>query len=175
MSAVAMGLSVGFIPAVMSGILLYGLFKRLDIYASFIQGAKEGLMTAVEIIPYLVAVFIAIDLFKGSGALDLIQQLLAPVFQMAGVPEELLPMLVMKPVSGSGSLAILESLIQECGPDSYAARVGSVMLGSSETIFYTLAVYFGATAVKNGRHTLFAGMMAYFAATAAAVVLCRYM
>ena len=175
MSAVILILSVGFIPAVITAILIYGLIKKQDVYTLFIKGAMEGLMTALEIVPYIIAIFIAIDIFKESGALDFIQMVMEPVFDLLHIPTELFPMIAMKPVSGSGSLAILEKLIEECGPDSYVARVGSVMLGSSETIFYTLAVYFGATAVKYGRHTLFAGLMAYASGTIAAILLCHYM
>lgn len=174
MNGVIQILSGAFIPAVISIVLLYGLIRKQDVYGAFIKGAKEGLFTAVEIVPYIVAIFIAIDIFKGSGALMCFQELMEPVFDFLRVPTELFPMITMKPVSGSGSLAILEKLIEECGPDSYVARVGSVMLGSSETIFYTLAVYFGATSVKKGRYTLFAGMMAYLSGTAAAIILCNY-
>lgn len=163
-----------FIPGVISIVLIYGILKKEDVYGHFIKGSTEGLMTAFEIIPYILAIFIAIDIFKSSGALLFFQELLEPFFDFLGVPAELFPMIAMKPVSGSGSLAILEKLIEECGPDSYAARAGCVMLGSSETIFYTLAVYFGATAVKKGRYTLFAGMAAYVSGAAAAVILCKY-
>lgn len=174
MNTIIQTLSGAFIPVVISAVLIYGVIKNEDIYSLFIQGAMEGLKTAVEIIPYILAIFIAIDIFKASGALLFFQELIEPVFVFLKIPPELFPMIAMKPVSGSGSLAILEKLIEECGADSYVARVGCVMLGSSETIFYTLAVYFGATAVKKGRYTLLAGMLAYASGTIAAVVLCKY-
>ncbi|MBE6020117.1 MAG: spore maturation protein [Clostridiales bacterium] len=174
MSSVVQIISGAFIPAVISIILIYGMIKKQDVYSLFIKGCMEGLMTALEIVPYILAIFIAIDIFKSSGALLFFQEFMEPVFDFLKIPTELFPMIAMKPVSGSGSLAILEKLIEECGPDSYVARVGCVMLGSSETIFYTLAVYFGATAVKRGRYTLFAGMMAFISGTAAAIVLCNF-
>ena len=174
MNRVIQILSAGFIPAMITAILLYGLAKKKDVYGLFVKGAMEGLKTAVEIIPYIIAIFIAIDILRDSGALEFLQEALSPAFTFLHIPEELFPMIAMKPVSGSGSLAILEKLIEDCGPDSYVARVGCVMLGSSETIFYTLAVYFGATSVKNGRHTLLAGMMAYLSGTVAALILCNF-
>lgn len=174
MNGIIQIVSAGFIPTMITGILLYGLAKKQDVYGLFIKGAMEGLKTAVEIIPYIIAIFIAIDLLRESGALDCLQDLLEPLFAFFHIPEELFPMIAMKPISGSGSLAILEKLIEDCGPDSYVARVGSVMLGSSETIFYTLAIYFGATAVKYGRHTLLAGMLAYGSGTIAALILCKF-
>lgn len=175
MNTVVQIVSGAFIPAVISIVLIYGMVKKEDVYGHFIKGSMEGLMTALEIIPYILAIFIAIDIFKSSGALIFFQGLMEPFFDFFGIPAELFPMIAMKPVSGSGSLAILEKLIEECGPDSYVARAGCVMLGSSETIFYTLAVYFGATAVKKGRYTLFAGMAAYVSGTAAAIILCKYL
>ena len=168
-------ISSAFIPVVITAILLYGIAKKQDVYSQFVRGAKEGFMTAVEIVPYILAIFIAIDIFKNSGALTFFQTLTDPLFKFFNIPSELFPMIAMKPVSGSGSLAILEKLIEDCGPDNYISRAGSVMLGSSETIFYTLAVYFGATAVKKGRYTLLAGMAAYISGTAAALILCKYM
>lgn len=168
-------ISAAFIPGIIVFILAVALIKKQDVYTNFIAGAKEGLDTAVEILPYITAIFIAIDIFKNSGALDFLQSCITPVFNLLNIPVELFPMIVMKPVSGSGSLAILEKMIEECGPDSYAARAGSVMLGSSETLFYTIAVYFGATSVKKGRHTLIAGMVSYLAGTAAALLICRFM
>ena len=175
MNGIIQAVSIGFIPATITVILVYGLVKRQDVYGQFVKGAMEGLKTAVEIIPYIGAIFIALDVLKGSGALEFLQSAMEPAFQFLHIPTELFPMITMKPVSGSGSLAILEKLIEECGPDSYVARVGCVMLGSSETIFYTLAVYFGATSVKYGRHTLLAGMMAYASGTIAAIILCNYL
>lgn len=166
--------SAAFIPAVITVILIYGIVKKQEVYDLFVKGAMEGLMTALEIVPYILAIFIAIDIFKSSGALSYLQELMEPAFDFLNIPSELFPMITMKPVSGSGSLAILEKLIEECGPDSYAARAGCVMLGSSETIFYTLAVYYGATAVKKGRYTLFAGMAAFVTGSAAAIFLCRF-
>lgn len=166
--------SIGFIPVVITFILIYGVAKKQDVYGLFAKGAMEGLMAALEIVPYIIAIFIAIDIFKASGALDFIQMLMEPIFDFFRIPTDLFPMIAMKPVSGSGSLAILEKMIEESGPDSYVARVACVMLGSSETIFYTMAVYFGATAVKNGRHTLTAAMAAYISGTIAAIIICNF-
>lgn len=165
-------ISVSIIPLIISLILLSGFIKRVPIYDCFVEGAKEGLMSSVKIIPPLIAIFIAIGLFRKSGAMEFLVSILSPVGNLMGVPEELMPLFIIKPISGSGSLAVLKDIITNYGPDSFIGRVASTMMGSSETIVYTMAIYFGAIGVKNSRHTLGAALISHLAGTIASVVVC---
>lgn len=166
-------ISLLFIPFIITAILAFGLAKKSDVYNLFIEGSKDGLKTAVTIMPYIVAIFIAIDIFKASGALEWLQNGLEPFFNLIGFPKELFPLALMKPISGSGSLGIAQKIIVQYGPDSFIGRTACLMVGSSETIFYTLAVYFGATSVKYGRHTLIVALASYIVSIIAAVTVCK--
>jgi len=139
------------------------------VYEVFVEGAKEGFTTAIRIIPYLVAMLVAIGIFRASGALDLVTSLVAPVTSALGMPPETLPMALMRPLSGSGSLGIMTELMKVHGPDSLIGVMASTMYGSSETTFYVLAVYFGAVGIKNTRHALPVGIIADIAGMLAAV------
>ena len=167
-------ISYSIIPIMLTTILLYGLIKKVDLYGLFIEGAKEGIHTAVHIMPYMIAIFLAIAFFNASGALGILERLFTPVCQIIGFPQELLSLLFIKPVSGSGGLALIKTILDQYGADSYVGRTASVMMGSAETIFYTLAVYFGVTSVKNGRYVLVSGFVAYLAGVAASVIICKY-
>jgi len=142
------------VPAVMGGILLWSLIRRRKTFEIFCEGAKEGLGTAVRILPPLIAVMTAIGMFRACGALELFCQLLRPAMEGLGIPAEVLPLALLRPISGSGSLAVLEDILRQYGADSLIGRVASVLQGSTETTFYTIAVYFGATSVTRTRHTL---------------------
>lgn len=148
------------IPAVMCGILLYGLYKEVDVFDCFLSGAKEGLKTSVNILPALVALMTCVGMFKASGALDIITHFLGPVAELVGIPGEIIPLAVLRPISGSGAMVIFNDILKSYGPDSFIGRVASVLQGSSETTFYTIAVYYGAVKVKNTRHTLPAALTA---------------
>lgn len=148
------------VPAVMCGILLYGLWKRVDLFGVFLEGAKEGFGTAIDILPALVALMTCVGMFKASGALDILTHALAPVSDLLRLPGEAIPLAILRPISGSGALAIFDDLLHSFGPDSYVGRVASVMMGSSETTFYTIAVYFGALGIDRVRHTLPASLTA---------------
>lgn len=148
------------IPAVICLILIYGLYKNVDVFGVFLEGAKEGLQTAVDILPALVALMTCIGMFKASGALDLLTYALDPLATLLKLPAEAIPLAILRPISGSGALAIYEHMLESFGPDSYIGRVASVMMGSSETTFYTIAVYFGATKISKIRHTLPASLTA---------------
>lgn len=164
--------SISIIPLIITSILLSGYIKRVPVYDCFVEGAKEGLKSSVKIIPPLIAIFIAIGLFKESGAMDLVIAILRPIGNLMGVPEELMPLFIIKPISGSASLAVLKDIIVSYGPDSFLGRVASTMMGSAETIVYTMAVYFGAIGIKNSRHTLPAALVSHLAGTIASVVVC---
>lgn len=131
-----------------------GLVKRVGVYDCFTEGAKEGAESMLGIIAPLVGLMVAINMFRESGALDLIARLLSPVLNLVGIPIDVLPLALLRPISGSASLAIVTDIFRESGPDSLAGKIASVMMGSTETTFYTIAVYFGAVGIKNTRHTL---------------------
>ncbi len=164
--------SIAIIPLIITSILVSGYIKRVPVYDCFVEGAKEGLKSSVTIIPPLIAIFVAIGLFKKSGAMELVITLLSPIRSLMGVPTELMPLFIIKPISGSASLAVLKDIIINYGADSFIGRVASTMMGSSETIVYTMAVYFGAIGVKNSRHTLPAALISHLAGTIASVVVC---
>lgn len=150
------------IPVFIGIIILYGLFRRVKVFDEFIEGAKENLAVGIGILPSLIAMITAIGMFKASGGMEIIAQLLKPLTDFLGFPGECLPLAIMRPVSGSGALAVYESILANVHPDSLAGRVASVILGSTETTFYTLAVYYGATNVKNTRHSLVSSLTADF-------------
>ena len=148
------------VPLLICGILVYGLTHRVNVFETFVGGAKEGLFVAVRIVPSLVALMTAVGMFKASGALDMFSHLIAPVAQLLHFPAQIIPMAMLRPISGSGAMVLLRDLLSTFGPDSYIGRVASVLEGSAETTFYTMAVYFGATHVSRTRHTLPAALLA---------------
>lgn len=148
------------IPVIFLLILTLGLYRDLKVYDIFVEGAKEGITTIIKIIPTLVGLMVAVGVFKASGAMELIVQLFMPLASLLGVPPETMPLALMRPVSGSASLALVAEIIQTYGPDSFIGRAASTMMGSTETIFYTLAVYFGSVGIKNIKYTLVAALLA---------------
>ena len=163
------------VPLTISGVALYGVGPHVDVYAALIHGAEEGLETLLRIVPAMVGLLTAVSMLRASGALDLAARLLAPLLDWVGVPSELLPLMLVRPISGSAALGVGAELIGTYGPDSYLGRVAAVMLGSTETTFYTIAVYFGAVGVTRTRYALPAALCADltgFLAAAWAVRLC---
>ena len=162
------------IPLMLVGIPFYALaFKKVKVYEVFVVGAKDGFTIAVRIIPYLVAILVAVGMFRASGALDILLNLLAPVLNFVGFPPENLPLAMMRPLSGSGSLGLLTELVNQHGADSMTAKIGATMYGSSETTFYVLAVYFGSVGVVRSRHAVPAGLFADFVGAISAVFFCK--
>ncbi len=162
-------IAIAAIPALLAVFLSWGIVKKVKVYEVFVEGAKDGFQVAVRIIPYLVAMLVAIGIFRASGAMELLTALLAPVASLVGMPPEALPMALMRPLSGSGSLGIMTELMKVHGPDSLIGVMVSTMYGSSETTFYVLAVYFGAVGIRNTRHAVPAGLIADVAGMLAAV------
>jgi len=175
MSQVFTFLSVGFLPVMSAVIIGYGLWKRAPIYDLFIEGAKNGLKTAVEIMPFLIGIFIAINSLTSSGILNLIDVLLAPVLTALEVPAQLLPLMFLRAISGSGSMIILQDILENVGPNSYAGRVACVMAGGCETVIYVLALYFGVTKVKQMRHAFKGGLIGYITGMIVSIIICRFM
>lgn len=160
-------------PAFAGIVVIFGLFKRVPVFDIFLKGAKEGIALLYNIAPTIIGLVFAIDLLRSSGAVDAICGFIAPVAEYMGFPKEIVPMVLLRPVSGSGSTALLTSLYQDCGPDSFAGRVASVLAGSSETTFYAITMYYGCIKVKNTRHTLFSALMADLTAAVMSVITVR--
>jgi spore maturation protein B len=160
-------------PAFACIVVVFGLFKRIPVFDVFLKGAKEGIALLYNIAPTIIGLVFAIDLLRSSGAVDAICNAIAPVAEFMGFPKEIVPMVLLRPVSGSGSTALLTSLYQDCGPDSFAGRVASVLAGSSETTFYAITMYYGCIKVKNTRHTLFSALMADLTAAVMSVITVR--
>ena len=168
-------ISIWAIPIFLVGIPVYGAIKGVKIYESFVEGAKGGFQMAVRIIPYLVAILVAVGMLRGAGAIDMLANLLDPVLQKVGFPAEILPLAIMRPLSGSGSLGIVTELIQTHGPDTFIGRLAASAYGSTETTFYVLAVYFGAVGIKRSRHAVLSGLTADVVSLIVAVIVCRLM
>ncbi len=165
-------ISVYAIPAIFLIILIAGIYKNVKVYDVFVEGAKEGISTVIRILPSLVGLLVAVAVFRASGALDLIVYALKPLASLLSIPSDVVPLAILRPVSGSASLALVSDIIKTNGPDSFVGRLASVMMGSTETIFYTLAVYFGSVGIKNIRYTLVAALIADLTSVIASVWAC---
>jgi spore maturation protein B len=162
------------VPLLILGIPLYAYAaKRIRVYESFIEGAKEGFQIGIRIMPYLVAILVAIGMFRASGAMDWMVALLQPVVSWFGFPVEALPSSLMRPLSGSAAFALSSDIFKLYGPDSFVGRLVSVIQGSTETTFYVMAIYFGSIAVRRTRYTLAASLITDLSGIIAAYVVCR--
>lgn len=167
--------SVFVIPLILVLIPLYGLYKRVPVYEQFVVGAKEGFQVAVRIIPYLVAILFSIGMFRASGGMDFLVKVLTPVLGPLGFPGEVLPMAIIRPLTGSGSAGLIVDMIKQYGEDSIFVKMAAVMFGSTETTFYVIAVYFGAINIRKTRHAVAAGLTADIAAMIIAVWVVRWL
>jgi spore maturation protein B len=166
-------ISTWAVPLLVAGIPLYALTRKVNVYAAFLEGARGGFETGIRIVPPLVAVLVALGMLRASGALDGLARALAPLLDPLGVPASVLPLMVIRPLSGGAALGVVGDVLRSEGPDSYAGRLVSVMCGSTETTFYVLAVYFGAAGITRYRHALPAALLADLAGMTAAVVVVR--
>lgn len=148
------------VPALLCAVGVYGARRRVDVYGALTRGAEEGLSVLLRVLPSLVGLLTAVYMFRASGAMDFLARLLAPLLTALGIPPECAPLLLIRPISGSGALALGSELMERCGVESYAGRVAAVMLGSSETTFYTVAVYYGAAGITKTRYTIPAALVA---------------
>ena len=167
-----MDFSALLVPALLSVSALVGVGKGINVYDTLTEGAREGLSVLLRILPPLVGLLTAVYMFRASGAMDFLGELTAPLLIRLGIPPETAALLFIRPVSGSGALAVASDLIAQYGPDSTVGRVAAVMMGSTETTFYTIAVYFGSAGIRRTRHTIPAALIADltgFAASAFAV------
>lgn len=163
-------ISIWLIPLLIVFILLYGTAKRVPTYETFVEGAKEGFGMAVSIIPFLVGMLVAISVFRASGAMDFIIEILKPVLQGVGVPTEIVPLALIRPISGTGALGMTADLIATHGPDSFIGRLASTMQGSTDTTFYIITVYFGAVGIRKMGDALKVGLLADLAGIVASII-----
>jgi spore maturation protein SpmB len=165
-------LSDWLIPVIMVAFLLFGYLKGVKLYETVTEGAKEGFNVAVKIIPFMVAIFVAVGMFRSSGALDIMVNIFNPLTSLIGMPAQALPMALIRPLSGSGAFGIMSEIISK-EPDSFLSYLVSTMQGSTETTFYVLAVYFGAVGIKNARHAVPAALIADGTGIIGSVIICR--
>lgn len=161
------------VPLLLAGVPLYALSRRVKVYPAFVDGAKEGFQVAIRIIPPLVAILVALGMLRASGALDGFAALVEPVVRRIGLPASVLPMILVRPLSGGAALGVVADVLHSEGPDGYAGRLVSVMAGSTETTFYVLAVYMGSVGITRYRQALPAGILADLAGFTASVFVVR--
>ena len=161
------------LPLIVVGFVLFGMFRKVGVFDAFLCGAKEGLLTAYSIVPTMVGLITAVSMLKASGAVEMLTELVSPVAEILGFPAEIVPVALLRPVSGSGSTALVLSILEEFGADSFVGRIVSVMAGSTETTVYAIALYYSAVGIKKTRHTLFAGLVADFTAVVFSVLTVR--
>jgi spore maturation protein B len=153
-------ISLWLIPFLIGFILLYGTFKKVPTYETFVEGGKEGIKIAISIIPFLVGMLVAISIFRASGALDFLVEFLRPAMSAIGVPAEVVPLAIIRPISGTAALGMTTDMIATFGPDSFMGRLASVLQGSTDTTLYVLTVYFGAVGIKKMGDALKVGLLA---------------
>lgn len=175
MTEVLNAISTYAIPLILLVIPVYALTKGVKVYSVFTEGAKEGLHVAVMIVPYLVCMLAAIGMFRASGAMDWLTAILNPLTSLIGLPGEVLPMGIMRSFSGGGAEGMMSELLSTYGTQSQIGRIASVALGSTETTFYIVAVYFGAVGITNVRHSIIAGLLGDLASLIAATVIVNVM
>jgi len=163
------------VPGLMVSLLTFGIWQKVPVYEAFVSGAKDGFQVAIKIIPYLVAIMVAIGMLRGSGVMEIVADSIGHYTAALGMPAEALPMAILRPLSGSGAYGILAATINNpaIGPDSYTGYLVSTLQGSTETTFYVMAVYFGAVQIKKVRHTLAAGLLADLAGVIGAIIACK--
>jgi spore maturation protein B len=167
-------ISLMFIPVLIGTILLYGTFKQVPTYESFVEGGKEGIKIAVSIIPFLVGMLVAISVFRASGALDALMKWIRPAMESIGIPAEIVPLILIRPISGNAALGMTSDLIAVYGPDSFIGRLASVLQGSTDTTFYVLTVYFGAVGIKKMGDALKVGLLADLVGIVAAIAVVAF-
>ena len=168
-------LSLYALPAIILVILTMGIMKKVPIYEEFTEGAKDGFNVAVNIIPYLVAIIVGISMFRASGAMDSVANCLAPLLSKFAIPVDSLPVMITRSLSGSATLGLFTEIAQKLGPDAYATKLCAVIVGSSETTFYVLSVYFGAVGITKFRYALLVGLLADFIGIVGAILVCSWL
>ena len=167
-------ISLWALPFILILILTMGLFKKVPLYETFTEGAKDGFKIAIDIIPYLVAIIVAISMFRASGIIETLGNTLSPILNHFNIPTDTLPVMIVRSLSGSAALGVFSDIANNLGPDDYATKLSAVMVGSSETTFYVLAVYFGAVGISKLRYALLVGLLADFIGIVAAILVCNF-
>lgn len=175
LSSILNSLSLMAVPFLLAFFALYAALRKVKVYEEFLTGAKEGWEVAVRIIPPLVAILVAVKMFREAGGIQILASLLSPILSPLGIPSELLPLILVRPLSGGATTGLFSELVTQFGPDSLLARSAATIFGSTETTFYVLAIYFGSVGIKRGRHALAAGLIADAAGALASIAICRWM
>ncbi len=164
-----------FMPIFIAVTVVFGLIKKVPLFDAFTAGAENGIRILLKIAPTLVGLVVAVDMLKASGATDKLCELITPLADTLGFPEEIIPMVLLRPISGGGSTALLTNIYRDYGPDSFAGQVASVLAGSTETTFYAIAVYYGSVKITKTRHTLISALSADFTAAVMAVLTVKWL
>ena len=175
MKEIIITISSWIIPAIVLLTLLTGIIKKIPVYETFIDGAKDGLKVSYNIFPYLLAIIVAVSMLRASGAIEILGQLLSSLLNATNIPVDILPIMIIRSLSGSAVLGLFSDIATNYGPDSYVTKLAAIMVGSSETTFYVLTVYFGAIGIKKFRHALCAGIFADIIGIVAAVLVARWL
>lgn len=160
------------VPIIILVVLIIAGIKRVKVFDEFVDGAKDGFKSVINIAPYLLTMLFAIDIFRQSGALDFVLSIFSPLASLIGIPDGVVPMIFIKPLSGSASLGVMTDIMNTYGVDSIEGKISAVLMGSTETIFYTLSIYFGALGIKKVRHSLPAALIAHIGGSIATVYIC---
>jgi spore maturation protein B len=156
------------------GIPFYGAFKKINVFDSFVDGAKDGFQTAVQLIPYLVGMLVAIGMLRASGFFELFEKVLSPVLSRFSIPSDIIPLILVRPFSGSAANGVLVDIIHQNGGDSWISHMAATIMGSTETTFYVVAVYFGAVGIRHTRYVIPVGLMAEFAGMITAILMSKW-
>lgn len=173
MANIVQTISQWAIPFLLLIIPTVGILRGVKVYESFVSGAEEGFQTAVRIIPFLVGMLVAINVFRISGAFKILADLIAPLTTFLHIPADVIPLAVMRPLSGSGALGLTAEIIKTFGPDSFLGKLASTMQGSTDTTFYVLTIYFGSVGIKRYRHAIWVGLSADITTFLASVIICN--
>ncbi|NLM33901.1 MAG: spore maturation protein [Clostridiales bacterium] len=166
---------LAIIPIIVGVVTLYGIVRGVKVYECFVEGAKDGISICIRIFPYLLAMLVAVGVFRASGSLNFFTSVMAPIVKIIGLPKEIVPLIFIKPLSGSGAMGVFTDILKQYGADTFIGITASIIMGTTETIFYTLTVYYGAIGVKKIRHTLWAAILADLTAIIMAVTLTKIM
>lgn len=174
MQEILNAISVWILPVIISTILIYGTYKKVPLYENFCDGAKEGFWVAIKILPYLIAIIVAVSMFRASGALDFLYNIFKTPLEALKIPADTLALMITRSLSGSATLGLFGEIVNTHGANSYAAKLSAIIAGSSETTFYVIAVYFGAVGIKKFRHAILTGILADIAGIIAAIIISRF-
>ena len=166
-------ISLLFLPVIIFVVMTIAIIKKVPVYEEFTQGAKESFDISIKIIPYLVAIIVAISMFRACGAIDMLANIFAPILIKLNIESDILPLMIVRSLSGSGALGIFSDLANNLGPDSYTTKLAAIMLGSSETTFYVLSVYFGSIGINKFRYAIITGVLADIVGILAAIYVCN--